>query len=103
MVRSARLALALLALLCLALGAAGAAMAVASERSPTPRLPAVSQDPLDYAGSDLCAECHPGTAEKLSGTPHDDLLAILVDEPTGLGGPAIDSNPALWSTGSCDS
>jgi len=48
--------------------------------------PAQEQDPPEYVGGDLCAECHVEQASRLEGTVHADLLEFLGDEPVGVGG-----------------
>ncbi len=48
-------------------------------------VPAQEQEPIEYVGDDLCAECHVEQAGKLQGTVHADMLEFLADEPAGIG------------------
>lgn len=47
---------------------------------------APAQEEPEYVGSDFCAECHVDQFEKFQGTIHDDTLAYLEDDLTGIGG-----------------
>lgn len=68
-----------------ALGAFGA-FAVGAFLFMSLAAPSSAQEPAEYVGPDLCAECHVDQWDKFEGTIHADRLAYMADDPAGLGG-----------------